>query len=527
MSQTGGPRKYQKMPARLAARQRRAAAEWVRRAGRGTTRRCPPVWQPDRWGQRRNESDGRAEELPEDARPSGSQTEEGSGGMSQTGGPRKYQKMPARLAARQRGQRRNESDGRAEELPKDARPSGSQTNEGSGGMSQTGGPRNYQKMPARLAARQRRAAAEWVRRAGRGNTRRCPPVWQPDRGGQRRNESDGRPRNYQKMPARLAARQWGQRRNESDGRAEELPEDARPSGSQTEEGSGGMSQTGGPRNYQKMPARLAARQRSAAAEWVRRAGRGNTRRCPPVWQPDRGGQRRNESDGRAEELPEDARPSGSQTEEGSGGMSQTGGRGTTRRCPPVWQPDRGGQRRNESDGRAEELPEDARPSGSQTDEGSGGMSQTGPRNYQKMPARLAARQMRAAAEWVRRAGRGTTRRCPPVWQPDRGGQRRNESDGRAEEIPEDARPSGSQTEEGSGGMSQTGGPRNYQKMPARLAARQRRAAADDDDDDDDVSIITIYHFTKDRWHRLKLISLKYLDRKCQQFKTDKTVSVLN
>ena len=77
--------------------------------------------------ERRNGSDGRAEELPEDARPSGSQTDEGSGGMSQTGGPRNYQKMPARLAARQ---------------------------EGSGGMSRTGGPRNYQKMPARLTTKE-------------------------------------------------------------------------------------------------------------------------------------------------------------------------------------------------------------------------------------------------------------------------------------------------------------------------------------------------------------------------------------
>ena len=72
---------------------------------------------------------------------------------------------------------------------------------------------------------------------------------------------------------------------------------------------------------------------------------------------------------------------------------------------------------NGSDGRVEEPPEDARPSGSQS--------------------------RRLAAEWVRRAGRGTTRRHPPVWQPE---------------------------QEASGGMGLTGGPRNHQKTPARLAA---------------------------------------------------------
>ena len=46
--------------------------------------------------------------------------------MSQTGGPRNQQKMPARLAARGGGSRRNESDGRAEE-PEDARPSDNQS----------------------------------------------------------------------------------------------------------------------------------------------------------------------------------------------------------------------------------------------------------------------------------------------------------------------------------------------------------------------------------------------------------------
>ena len=43
---------------------------------------------------------------------------------------------------------------------------------------------------------------------------------------------------------------------------------------------------------------------------------------------------------------------------------------------------------------------------------------------------------------------------------------------RAKEPPEDARPSGSQTEEASGGMGQTGGQRNHQKMPARLVAKE-------------------------------------------------------
>ena len=191
---------------------RRIAAEWARWAGRGN-RRCPPVWQPE---------------------------EEDSGGMGQTGGPRK-QKMPARLAARGGGGlRRNGPDGRAEET-EDARPSGSQ---------------------------RKKVAAEWARRAGQGN-RRCPPVWRPEEESCGVMGQTGGPRK-QKMPARLAARGGGGvRRNGPDGRAEET-EDARPSGSQ---------------------------RRKIAAEWARRAGRGN-RRCPLVWRPE---------------------------EEGCGGMGQTGG----------------------------------------------------------------------------------------------------------------------------------------------------------------------------------------------------------
>ena len=112
-------------------------------------------------------------------------------------------------------------------------------------------------MPARLAARRNRTAAERARRAGRAS-RRCPPVWQ--RGGA------------------------GYLRNGPDGRVEQL-EDARPSGSEEEQDSGGTGQTGGP-SKQKMPARLAARRSRIAAERARRAGRAS-RRCPPVWQ--RGG----------------------------------------------------------------------------------------------------------------------------------------------------------------------------------------------------------------------------------------------
>ena len=207
------------------------------------------------------------------------------------------------------------------------------------------------------------------------------------------------------------------RRNESGGRAGKA-EDARPSGSE-EQGCGGTSQAGGP-VMQKMPARLAARRSRVAAERVRRAGRAN-RRCPPVWQRGGAGLRRNESGGRAGNA-EDARPSGSEEEQGCGGTSQAGG--------PV---------------------------------------------MQKMPARLAARRSRVAAERVRRAGRAS-RRCPPVWQRGGAGMRRNGSGGRAGKA-EDARPSGSEEEQGCGGTSQAGGP-VMQKMPARLAARRSRVAAE-------------------------------------------------
>ena len=122
------------------------------------------------------------------------------------------------------------------------------------------------------------------------------------------------------------------RRNESGGRAGKA-EDARPSGSEEEQGCGGTSQAGGP-VMQKIPARLAARRSRVAAERVRRAGRAS-RRCPPVWQRGGAGLRRNESGGRAGNA-EDSRPSGSEEEQGCGGTGQAGGPGN-RRCPPVWQ----------------------------------------------------------------------------------------------------------------------------------------------------------------------------------------------
>ena len=89
---------------------------------------------------RRNESGGRAGKA-EDARPSGSEEEQGCGVTSQAGGPVK-QKMPARLAARRSrvaeeqgcggaGLRRNESGGRAGNA-EDARPSGSEEEQGCG-----------------------------------------------------------------------------------------------------------------------------------------------------------------------------------------------------------------------------------------------------------------------------------------------------------------------------------------------------------------------------------------------------------
>ena len=207
------------------------------------------------------------------------------------------------------------------------------------------------------------------------------------------------------------------RRNVSGGRAGNA-EDARPSGSEEDQGCGGTCQAGGP-VMQKMPARLAARRSRVAAERVRRAGRAS-RRCPPVWQRGGAGLRRNESGGRADNA-EDARPSGSEEEQGCGVTSQAGG--------PI---------------------------------------------MQKMPARLAARRSRVAAERVRRAGRAS-RRCPPVWQRGGAGLRRNESGGRADNA-EDARPSGSEEEQGCGGTCQAGGP-GKQKMPARLAARRSRVAA--------------------------------------------------
>ena len=370
MTQTGGPRSRKK-PARLAARgggwrrndpdgwaetaedarpsggqRRRVEAELPRRAGREAGR-SPPVWRPE---------------------------EEGGGGMTQTGGPRP-RKMPARLAARGGGWRRNYPDGRAEK-PEEARPSGGQ---------------------------RRRVAAELPRRAGRDRGR-CPPVWRPEEEGGGGITQTGGPRS-RKKPARLAARGGGWRRNDPDGRAE-TAEDARPSGGQRrrveaelprragreagrsppvwrpeEEGGGGMTQTGGPRP-RKMPARLAARgggwrrnypdgraektedarpsggqRRRVAAELPRRAGR-EAGRSPPVWRPE---------------------------EEGGGGITQTGGP----RSPPVWRPEEeggggitqtggprsrkkparlaargGGWRRNYPDGRAEKT-EDARPSGGQ------------------------------------------------------------------------------------------------------------------------------------------------------------------
>ena len=196
--------------------------------------------------------------------------------MTQTGGPRS-RKMPARLAARGGGWRRNDPDGRAEK-PEEARPSGGQ---------------------------RRRVAAELPRRAGR-EAGRSPPVWRPEEEGGGGITQTGGPRS-RKKPARLAARGGGWQRNYPDGPAEKT-EDARPSGGQRrrvaaelprragredgrcppvwrpeEEGGGGITQTGGPRSRKK-PARLAARG---------------------------GGWRRNDPDGRAEK-PEDARPSGGQ-----------------------------------------------------------------------------------------------------------------------------------------------------------------------------------------------------------------------
>ena len=174
------------------------AAELPRRAGREDGR-CPPVWRPE---------------------------EEGGGGITQTGGPRR-RKMPARLAARGGGWRRNYPDGRAEKT-EDARPSGGQ---------------------------RRRVAAELPRRAGREDGR-CPPVWRPEEEGIGGITQTGGPRK-RKMPARLAARGGGSRRNYPDGRAEKT-EDARPSGGQ---------------------------RRRVAAELPRRAGREDGR-CPPVWRPE-------------------------------------------------------------------------------------------------------------------------------------------------------------------------------------------------------------------------------------------------
>ena len=97
--------------------------------------------------------------------------------------------------------------------------------------------------------------------------------------------------------------------------------------------------------------------------------------------------------------------------------------------------------RNESGGRAGNA-EDARPSGSEEDQGCGVTSQAGGPVMQKMPARLAARRSRVAAVRVRRAGR-ESRRCPSVWQRGGEGLRRNVSGGRAGQS-DDARPSGSE-----------------------------------------------------------------------------------
>ena len=170
--------------------------------------------------------------------------------MTQTGGPRR-RKMPARLAARGGGSRRNYPDGRAEKT-EDARPSGGQ---------------------------RRRVATELPRRADREDGR-CPPVWRPEEEGRDGITQTGGPRR-RKMPARLAARGGGSRRNYPGGRAE-TTEEARPSGGQgrvatelprragredgrsppvwrpEEEGRDGITQTGGPRRRKK-PARLAAR----------------------------------------------------------------------------------------------------------------------------------------------------------------------------------------------------------------------------------------------------------------------------
>ena len=399
--------------------------------------------------------------------------------MIQTGGPRS-QKMPARLAARGGGWRRNYPDGRAEKT-EEARPSGGQ---------------------------RRRAAAELPRRAGR-EARRCPPVWRPEEEGGGGITQTGGPRR-RKKPARLAARGGRWRRNYPDGRAEK-PEEARPSGGQMrrvatelprragrddgrcppvwrpeEEGGGGITQTGGPRRRKK-PARLAARG---------------------------GGSRRNYPDGRAEKT-EDARPSGGQRRRVATELPRRAGR-EDGRSPPVWRPE---------------------------EEGRDGITQTGGPRRRKMPARLAARgggwrrnypdgrpekteearpsggqRRRVATELPRRAGREDGR-SPPVWRPEEegrdgitqtggprrrkkparlaargGGSRRNYPDGRAEKT-EDARPSGGQRrrvatelprragredgrcppvwrpeEEGGGGITQTGGPRR-RKKPARLAAR--------------------------------------------------------
>ena len=112
--------------------------------------------------------------------------------------------------------------------------------------------------------------------------------------------------------------------------------------------------------------------------------------------------RRNRSGGRAGNA-EDARPSGSEEEQGCGGTSQAGG--------PVKQkmPARLAARRSRvaaerSGGRAGKA-EDARPSGSEEEQGCGGTGQAGGPVMQKMPARLAAMRSRVAAEQVRRAGR--------------------------------------------------------------------------------------------------------------------------
>ena len=120
--------------------------------------------------------------------------------MTQTGGPRR-RKMPARLAARGGGWRRNDPDGRVEKT-EEARPSGGQ---------------------------RRRVAAELPRRAGR-EAGRSPPVWRPEEEGGGGMTQTGGPRR-RKKPARLAARGGGWRRNYPDGRAEK-PEEARPSGGQ-------------------------------------------------------------------------------------------------------------------------------------------------------------------------------------------------------------------------------------------------------------------------------------------------------